>query len=845
MLTALLVSAVLAPLALDFDYRSGGGFFASLQGIPVLQGSFFQYYEDGWTKGYYSSNWNDQSVLQGKDGQQVSFVSTDRLASGDLVYSRSGDDIVVRRTFRWDGPKPVKIEDTIAMIWAPVFAGGTVQVDGGRSISLAKPPQAGADFDARRIATGKRWVFEGPLAKMEIDTSGGEVHLIDGRGSTSDWAQGKDMFWLGFQGVDVAKGKPAELSFTLRFTARLPEPAPPQTLELPKAELEQAVGPFQAPLPVIPQPKSWLPRAGAVAYPDLQRIESPPGRAWFAEALRLEFARRHATEGASLGSRPSEARIRARIGQGPRGAESYAIEVGAGEITITAQDEAGLRHAARTLAQMATANRDGLGILQGRLEDWPSTSWRGIHMFVGPRALAFQTKLMQELLAPLRFNQVVLECGRTDWKATPGIATGITMSRDDLAKLFAEYRKNGIEPSPLIQSFGHMGWLFANGQNKDLMFNPEVPFSIDPRKPRTREMLEAIWDEAIALLKPKMVHFGLDEVDMRGWPDDPKLVTELWQMHIPWLAGLAKGHNVDMMLWGDKCLAPGEAPDATHGHTAADAKARRDVIPDGAWIGDWHYRDDPRAEIFTSLELWKREGQRPVAATWFRPDNVYGFFRAAQKAGVGVLHTTWAGYESTERNMMVAADQFESYVLAGEYAWSGRDERPGKLPYRPEDVLRRWYFDPPRPLRALPGWSFGGSTGKTIGDIAFRLFQPISLYWPLSALGATAPKEVTAPLGVVAREVALAMSVQAKGSDGEEVGEVVIRMKDGTSHTEKLHYGWHVRTADEDRNPLLSARSDGLCAVRVRLAGKGEIESVTLRATTPAHGLRLHGVTAF
>ena len=42
------------------------------------------------------------------------------------------------------------------------------------------------------------------------------------------------------------------------------------------------------------------------------------------------------------------------------------------------------------------------------------------------------------------------------------------MSREDLVKLFKLYRDAGIEPTPLIQSFGHMGWLFMNGQNKDL-----------------------------------------------------------------------------------------------------------------------------------------------------------------------------------------------------------------------------------------------------------------------------------------------------------------------------------------------------------------------------------------
>jgi hypothetical protein len=839
MIAALLMTLAAQPLPIEFEYRSRGGLFATVESVRLIQGSSFQYYAPGWVRGYYSSNWEEQQVEPVQDGFRVTFASADRRATGELEFAGTGNEVTGRRKYEWHGDHPVKIEDAIALIWAPAFAAGTVSVDGGPAISLATPPPPGIDRAARRLATGRNWVFESPFARLEIATEGGEAALIDGRGMGIYWAADHELFWIGFQEVDVARGSPAELSFTMRITGPRRQPAHPRRLDLPRTEMPDAFGPFEEPLPVIPQVKSWRPAEGPPVPLRWTEARAPYERELIAELDRRFEAWNVAAPAVG------DTRIEAVVGAGPRGPESYAIEIGADAIRIEAQDAAGLRNAIRTLAQMAVPGANGLAVPRGRLEDWPTIGWRGVHMFVGPDALEFQTRLMNELLVPLRFNQAVIECSQTDWDATPGIETRITTSKEDLARLFDAYRAAGIEPTPLIQSFGHMRWLFENGQNRDVMFNPDVPFSIDPRKPRAREILAGIWGEAIELLRPRKVHFGLDEVDMRGWPGDPRLVTELWRLHIPWLAGLAKRHGVEMMLWGDIALAPGEAPDATHGHTPADAQARRHVIPDGAWVGDWHYINDPRPETFTSLELWQREGQRPIAATWYRPDNIYGFFRAAERAGAGVLQTTWAGFESNERHMKSADDQFESYVLAGEYAWSGRDERPHELPYRPEDVLRRWYFEPPRPARRTAGSAFGGTDDRTIGDVRFRLFAPVPLFWPLSHEYAAAPQEVTIPIGARARGIALALDARARGRDKEEIAQLVIRTADGRMRTGMIHFGWHVRTAGEERNPLLAARSDGLCAVRFNFGEHLEVVSVTLRSVAPAIGLRLHGVTVW
>lgn len=327
-----------------------------------------------------------------------------------------------------------------------------------------------------------------------------------------------------------------------------------------------------------------------------------------------------------------------------------------------------------------------LSLLQGK----PATAWRGVHLFVGPTALAFHKKLWTNVLLPLGYNKVVLQCERTEWNCLPNVRGGINMPRKDLANLCDWYRSKGVEPIPLVQSFGHAEWLFQKKANLDLAYNPKIPYAVDPRNPKVKPLFQKLWKEVIQVTKAKTIHFGLDEVDLRGFAKkDPALVTKLWRIQLPMLAKIAKRHKVKMMLWGDEILAPGQAPDATNAPTAEIAAARRAVIPKGAYIADWHYRRDPTPALFaTSLALLKKEGFIPIASTWYKPENIRGFVTAAVDARCGVLQTTWAGYESSEANMFKSMNQFSAMVLTADYAWNGRRAKEN---YDPEKVFRRMY----------------------------------------------------------------------------------------------------------------------------------------------------------
>lgn len=844
MLSSVVAAVVVSP-AIQMDYIPFRGLQVTLRGVPVIQGTSFQYYEAGWTRGIFSSNWRPVTITRLRDNTiRVTYNGDNGQVVGTHDFTPTPTGLTAKYEFRWRGSKTVRLENSFAMLWAPAFSDGSLSVNGAPAPSLARPAQASATIADRMFSTGGNvFEFTSPLAKVRATVTGNPAVVFDARNYSVEWAKGRELFWLGFTERDI---KPQEtLSYRVDWEI-IPagaEPAAPETISPTAHPLAEAVGPETKPLPILPQPKQIDYGFGSQALPGKFEASGPAGT----DDLVQEFERHLWSLWRQDTHRPGRetTTINFRT-NGSLRPEEYRLEVGADSITLEARGEAGWRHGLKTLAFLAKAQAGRLVFPQVTVRDWPSVAWRGVHMFVGPVALEFQGRLMDRVLAPFKYNHVVLQCERTDWQATPGIKTAITMSRPDLVSLFGRYREAGIEPIPLIQSFGHVGWLFANGKNLDIALNRDVPFTVDPRKQKTRDLLTSLWDEAISVLKPKTVHFGLDEIDMRGVPADPYFTTRLWKQHVPFLLNYAQRKGVTPMMWGDIMLGPGEAPDAMHAKTVEEAKERRAVIGKGVMIADWHYKDDPNPDIYTSLELWKREGQIPIASHWNRPGNIRGQTLAAIRAGAGILQTTWAGYESNEANMIREFPQFAAYLLAADYAWSGRTETVDKLPYQAEAVLQRLFFAPPSAIRGFGGHAFSAGHAKTfkVGAVTFREDGPRILHSMISRRAVGTPAQLTVSINQAGSEVALAMDTLAWVGETESVARITIHMASGKKVTHDIAYGTDVRAANDSRATMRTARSGSVSAVRIPLGSdRGMIKDVVIARTHPAAGVTLHGVT--
>lgn len=822
---------------LEFDVTSLGGLTARASGVPLIRGSYLQYYAPGWTKGYYSSRWNGQTVRRlDANTFELIFKSDDGKVSGQTTYRREGDRLVVDHTLNWESSEPALVELCAGLIWQPPFQGGTIQLGSQPPTPLPNPIKKSTMVE-RTVGFDPVQTFASKAVKLNFSAEL-PATSFDARGYNQDWADEQPLIWNGFTGIPVQKGTPTKVHYEFKFDVPARDPKPAITAKVVPI-LEDALFPIEKQPALVPQPKNslidWKNTATITGLWDF-----PAGRPKFFDLLvkkleeRFEFPKNPSAKKVPIDGGMSD--LEKREG-------GYRLVVRPDSISMYGEGEAGLRNAVYRLAQMAFVRNGQVVVPTGTIEDEPRSDFRGAHLFVGPQAPVFQKRLWENVLLPLGMNKVILQCERTEWKTLPKVSDNMTMKQSDLVELFGWYKKQSVEPIPLIQSLGHMEWFFARGANLDLAYNPDVPYTIDPRKPESRELIGKLWDEVATVLKPKTFHFGLDEIDMRGFAKkDPAHVTELWEIMLPALGAIAKRNNARMMLWGDEGLSPSDAVDATNGYDLENARKRRKAIPKGAMIADWHYKADQNHRPFIkSLQTWKIEEFQPIASTWFRPENIRGFSVAADIERVGTLITTWAGYESNEVNMIKQLKQFEAMVLAADYGWSGRSEMIEDLDYRADEVFAQMYAPRQTVLATQKATTFGSGAPLVIGGVKFRQLEDGQLAG-VSPETFNAPSQLAIPLGKAANKLYVAIAASVKVEDGTALGSVDIEYADGTTTTAKLLYGAHVRAADDPKSTLFGPRQSGYTNLLIPTKAV-VIKRLVIKETDLNIGLRIYGLT--
>ncbi len=851
------IAPPLPPANLKVEYRSREGLTAALDGVPVIQGSSFQFYAPGWSRGYYSSKWNDEHVTKTPDGFHSDVSSPDRLVTGTVDVSASGGAVTTTYRLTWNGDSPAKLELNAALLYAEPWASAAQTPPK----PAGQPPRRPTEVAGRVLAQNVPSVrFAADRAALAIESPTPGLLVFDGNGYAQDWAEGRSRDWAGYEEVDAPKGKTVEVVTTFRFEGGYAGGATKATARLSPRPAPRAIGPVEGRLPLVPKPtKAELDYARPLEITGLWNL--PAGRPRRFDDLLAALARRFELPAGAPGK--TRVRIDGGIAKLHKRPGAYRLTIAPNAVSMLGEEDEGLLNAANRLAELAFVRGGKLYLPTGTVEDEPRRDFRGVHLFVGPDALAFQKRLWTRVLRPLGLNKVVLQCERTAWDSLPTAREPITMPKADLKALADWYRKETVEPIPLVQSFGHMEWLFAKGGNMDLAFNPQVPYALDPRKPRSREVLNRLWDEVVAVTGAKTLHFGLDEVDMRGFDGVPgkeraALVTELWKVQLPFLGTVAGRHGAAMMLWGDKGLAPGEAPDAALGDDRENAQARRDAIPKGAYIADWHYKADPKPQTFVKpLQIWKNEGFRPVASAWYRPENVRGFNLAADLENAGTLQTTWAGYESNEPNMLAAMNQFSAMVLAADYSWSGRQDALNRLDYDPAEVFRRLYFGEPSPLSPRPATALallgaGAGAGpsvlppdaRALAELTGVSVPPLATPVALRSLAADGPLEETMTLdrAVGAGRIYLQAACATRLGGGDPVARVVATLEGGRTAETTLRYGLDVVAPGDRTTTTRSPSAGGLSLVRLELPKGARVTALRLLASAPHPGLILRGI---
>lgn len=372
--------------------------------------------------------------------------------------------------------------------------------------------------------------------------------------------------------------------------------------------------------------------------------------------------------------------------------EGYAVRSDTFGVSLAANDRQGRIWAVQTLLQLF----DGTEFFGTDIRDWPTLSFRGVHLFHGPRARPFHEKLIERVFSPFKLNGLVVQADTIGWSVLKKPADRVGSLADVRAEaIFA--RAHGIDAFPLVPSHGHLWWLLGSGREA-FREDPDSNWALNVTDPKALALLENIQNEAAEVFGSKNHHLGLDEVidpvTPRGRvPYRSKLpFARLFATNAGRWTRWGKRRKKNLWIWADMLMHPSEVrPSFGTAPSVSDARYLRDRVSKDFVVVDWQYTARPK---YPSLDLLRDAGfKKRVIGTWFQHDGILAFTRAAvANNALGGLQTTWCGYESAE-SILDGPErrQFVAMVLAAESFWNG-----GKTPpWNPAEIFDRAWADKP------------------------------------------------------------------------------------------------------------------------------------------------------
>jgi len=873
-------------------FSADRGVSLSYQGVPVTRRSSLYIVKPHWSGLIYDYRAGKPHVTV--TGETI--TATDENADVKIGYAVTLDGGTATTDFSYSLKHdfPCEIEYAAGFINGPLMADTsyTAQTAGGvRSGIIPYAPPVSDPENNRFVPSFQALTLGTRLGTLDISVAGDWPDFVcfDARNQSESWAREAPIFWMGLgvapHHLRYAGGKVFHVITRYRFASQtlVPEAmtTQPASLMFPITASAQARVP-QTVLPVvIPQPKTMtltktrLPlnrRTRLVVADDATAQEQEAARTVQRELnTRFGLANLAIVRAAAIRQpenvlifgepkrMPLIARLLTQSGTHPSAkAEGYALRVGPTWAVVAGHDPAGTFYGAQTLCQLIGLDQKGPFVWTAAVDDYPALSWRGAHLFVGNQALPFHKTLIQNVFSRVKMNNLVLQCEQAKWQTAGKSAPAWGMSKADLRRENTFAAQHFMAVTPLINSVGHMEWLFSDPGRTALAEDPTTPYAVNTANPDAGRFLFRLYDEALDVFHPKYMHIGADEVTLRGrypyrsrsvYPTvADEFIAQVTQAH-----DYLKSRGVGTMIWGDMLLADGEAPDAANASTAAQAAQMRGSLPKDIVITDWHYT--PSGD-FPSPALFRKAGFASViGSTWFNPRNIAVFSRVqAENRQRGLLQTTWAGFNSNARNLADDPAQFAAFVLAGDYAWTGANTPPDQLPYNPAHVFAAWYApsrsDPrtrsgftvdlsPLAERLLSdspsrdGWLGYGPAHdlrrvpigtRRFGDVLYHLSSGvILLHGGLNPAG-TFLKNVTLPLNRPAATLSLLLCTAYAALPQTRVGTLSVIYADGTHSSAPLIYG---------RN--IAAWNDTHDAPQASVAWSGETasnEPIFLRAFT-------------
>lgn len=569
---------------------------------------------------------------------------------------------------------------------------------------------------------------------------------------------------------------------------------------------------------LVPAPRQASFPAGMLPLTGLgvRVVGTAPELGWAVRDLRAEWKTRLGAELPDAGKvlitvgTLADAGLAAKVkaaGLTATGAEGYALWVEAGGAYVVGADARGAYLGAQTLRQLLTTT----GLKFARISDSPALPQRIAMIYLDQYSAAVNDKLIP-MLAALKYNSVLVMSNYVQWDtaraggwAHPGGAT-----KAEAARVAALARSYGLEPIPLLETLGHVEWMYYGGKNLDLRQDPDSqnPFSYDTLNPATySRVVLPILKEAVDVFRPKVIHIGHDEIRNRDrFParENGKALgfEKLFVGDVLKLHDFLKEQGVATMIWHDTAFA-----DAVIGTLPAQ-------LPKDLQVAYWNYAP---GNSFGLLGRIKALGFPVLGASWDEVGNAEGYAKAAAQVGAsGMIQTRWTGYFGNPSIWDGAAEQGVAFVRAANSFWN---PAAGSVP-NAEGIYRTTYQPDayrattgtlvnlaPLVTRSLTdndekGWILKGAdidlrnlkTGiNRFGAYKFNVTGAVMLRGSRPA-AKDLPERVTVELGRKASSIAFLHTTGWPAATAREViGRYEVRYADGSMVSQPLEYGRHIR----------------------------------------------------
>lgn len=398
--------------------------------------------------------------------------------------------------------------------------------------------------------------------------------------------------------------------------------------------------------------------------------------------------------------------------------EAYVLDIKKDLVILSGGGEAGLFYGVQTLIQLMEEAKWENGPLPGMLiQDWPELKERWVHYnyFYHLDRYGYIKESIKKL-AKYKVNGIVFEFeDKFKYQSHPFIAAPNSLTPEQVKELTLFAHDYHIDIVPLVQGFGHAGYLLKHDELKHLREDPEIYQSFCPLKEETYEFIFDLFRETIeATPGVKYFHVGADEVRVMGeCPLCKKKGQEIGELglHLTWLnkvQDFMKEHDRTLVYWDDMPLKQAgvynytrykadEKFDSVWAEGTAKLGGIIDQFPHDGVFMRWNYQLGRDKGNIKMLDWYKENNFNAMVATavigdyplipkydWM-PANIKSYVTlAAEKGVLGELCTAWGDDSGNHFEIF-----WLGFLASAEYAWSSNS--PATLDQYWEKYVRRFF----------------------------------------------------------------------------------------------------------------------------------------------------------